>query len=577
MDARQIFLTLGAKKQIQPKLSIGINVDSLDVNSCTILGRSITLTMRSISGLSRPARLRLTTIIRIPIMHYLFALGLIFLSFAAHAMRNVDFAPAVVPDSGHIVLPVLAEGKLTPGGATANGKAGDAIAQAIADAGFQGEAGEVLTLRRLAPYTRVDLVGVGGDALSQSALQDFGGSAAMLQEYETGEDIHVLSAGLTTEIAQPAAHIALGFQLGDYAFTEYKSEAREGTPGNVVLLSEQSEAAERLYRNDKVWLAESVVLARNLGSEPGNVLYPEIFVERARAAFKGVRDVSIEVLDGKQMQRLNMGALLGVGRGSTRPPRLMIIRYQGGQGDATDFALVGKGITFDTGGISLKPNRGMWLMKSDMSGAAAVTAAALALAKRQAPVNVVAIAALAENMPSGDAIRPGDVLTTMSGKTVEIMSTDAEGRLVLADAVYYAQNRFKPKMLIDIATLTGSAVRALGDDYGALFTRDEAIQRQLVEAGKTSGETVWPLPLNAGHYIQLDSLIADVKNTADKPPGASTGAAFIGNFIAENQPWAHLDIAGVDWREEPLPTVPVGHAGWGVRFLDQVVRASIHP
>jgi leucyl aminopeptidase len=248
---------------------------------------------------------------------------------------------------------------------------------------------------------------------------------------------------------------------------------------------------------------------------------------------------------------------------------MLIVRYRGA-GAEPPIAFAGKGITFDSGGISIKPNDGMWQMKSDMTGAAVSVATVIALAKSKAPLNAVGLAALAENMPDGGAIRPGDVLRSMSGKTIEIMSTDAEGRLVLADAVWYLQVKDRPRLLIDVATLTGSVRRALSDEYAGLFTRDDATAAMLLKAGDKTGEELWRLPLHPNHFKQVKSVIADVKNGDTGDPGASTGAAFIASFVKEEQPWAHLDIASVDWLSEGTPTMPKGASGFGVRLLYEV-------
>jgi leucyl aminopeptidase len=301
------------------------------------------------------------------------------------------------------------------------------------------------------------------------------------------------------------------------------------------------------------------------------VVYPQSFVDRVRDALRGIKGISIKVLDEGDLKKLGMNAHLGVGSGSSRPPRLLVIEYLAG-GDRPTLALAGKGITFDSGGISIKGNDNMWRMKADMTGAAVVTATVLAAARRGAEVNVVALAALAENLPSGTAIRPGDVLTSMSGKTIEINSTDAEGRLVLSDAVYYAQVEYAPDVLIDVATLTGSVSRAVGLEYAGLFSRDEELAARLLDAGAAAGEQLWRLPLNDSHFEQIKSQIADVTNGGTSYAGASIGAAFIGTFVAEDQVWAHLDIAGVDYTEAPLPTMPMGFSGWGVRVLDEYLR-----
>jgi leucyl aminopeptidase len=284
-----------------------------------------------------------------------------------------------------------------------------------------------------------------------------------------------------------------------------------------------------------------------------------------------VPGVTIEVLDEAAMKRENMGAILGVGQGSRRPPRMVLVHYRGAGG--APVALAGKGITFDSGGLSLKDGTGMSRMKGDMAGAAAAVGTVLALAKSRAPVNVVAVAALAENMPGGNAQRPGDVVRTMGGKTVEVLNTDAEGRLVLADAVQYVAAKHSPSAIVDIATLTGSVVGALGDEYAGLFARHEALGAALLDAGETSGEPVWRLPLHRNHYDDLKSDIADLKNVVEGGgPGASLGAAFIGSFVDEALPWAHVDMAGTMWASSALPTVPKGATGYGVRLLEEFVR-----
>lgn len=311
--------------------------------------------------------------------------------------------------------------------------------------------------------------------------------------------------------------------------------------------------------------------------EPGKSIYPAKFVDTVKELFDDVRNVDIDVLDVKDMKKHNMGALMGVGKGSVHDPRMLVIEYNGAGDKSAPIALVGKGITFDTGGVSLKRNNGMWAMKSDLSGAAAVAGTMLAIASRGEKVNVVGLMPLAENMPSGDAIRPGDVLTTMQGTTIEIISTDAEGRLILADAVRYAQDEFKPRMLVNIATLTGSAARALSDEYAALITRDWDLSQKMMDIGNISGEDVWPLPLHPNHFKQLKSGIADIKNSGVGNPGASIGAAVVGTFVDEELPWVHLDIAGVDWLDADIHVAPKGAQGWGVRFMDQLVRENAPP
>ncbi len=495
----------------------------------------------------------------------------------AHAAREVSFGPLVVPETGNIAVPV----STTPEGEVADsdlltqidGLTGGAIQKAMSAAGFKGAEGKTLSLFAIAPFDRIELIGIGDAAPGLIAAEDFGGRAAVLDDGTNGGQLQLL---WPQDDAQTSARVAFGFQLGDYRFDRYQLTRRDPEALGSVRVLSPSPQAGAVYANDLAYLADAVYLGRDLSSEPANVIYPESFVERVQQAFKGVRNVKIKVLDESDMRRLGMGAILGVGGGSARPPRLLVIEYMAG-GDEPPLVLAGKGITFDSGGISLKDPDNMWHMKADMTGAAVVSATTLAAARRGAKVNLVAIAALAENMPSGSANRPGDVLLSMSGRTIEIKSTDAEGRLVLADAVVYGQLEYEPDVLIDVATLTGSVGRALGEFYGGLFGNNETLLADLKAAGETTGETLWQLPLDKRYYLQNVSTIADVRNGGSGKAGASTGAAFIGFFIAPDQPWAHLDIAGMDHFDDAQPTVPAGYSAWGIRLLDQYIRDQRQP
>jgi leucyl aminopeptidase len=504
-----------------------------------------------------------------------FILILPFLAAAAEAQRSIGFSGYEVPNGGALALPALADedGELLIDGVLADvdARTGGRLAEALAEAAFSGADEATLTLYGLEPFSRIDVIGLGAGVVDRLAAEDFGGLAAGLNDGTRGGTLHLLWNESGKDAA--ADRVAFGFRLGDYRFDRYQSDRPDPeNRGDVQILGPDSEAEDR-FEDDLVHLADAITLARDLASEPANVLYPGSFVARIRNAFEDVDGVRIKVLDEKDLERLGMGAHLGVGSGSSRPPRLLVIEYSGG-GREAPLVLAGKGITFDTGGISLKPGDNMWHMKSDMSGAAVVSATVLAAAKRGADANLVALAALAENMPSGTAIRPGDVLTTMSGKTIEIKSTDAEGRLVLADAVQYGQREYEPDVLIDVATLTGSVGRALGEYYAGLFGHDEDLLAQLLAAGETSGEALWRLPLDERYYEQNSSTIADVRNGGSGRAGASTGAAFIGFFVDEDQAWAHLDIAGVDQLDKAWPTVPAGYSAWGVRLLDQYIRSE---
>lgn len=441
------------------------------------------------------------------------------------------------------------------------------ITAAITAAKFDGLAGSSLSLRGIGGYAHIYLAGFGGEEDVALRLQKAAGQAAQ----DLRKEDHAISI-VGASSAQEAAALAFGYQLGQYRFDRYKTQDYSTPPAHKLsIITADPAGAEALWNARSRYLADAVSLSRDLASEPANILYPEIFVARVRAAFAGVENISIEVLDEVAMRKLGMGALTGVGQASRRPPRLMLVNYKGGKG--APLAVVGKGITFDSGGISLKPGLGMWEMKSDMSGAASAMGALLALAKSKAPINMVAVAALAENMPDGNAQRPGDVVRTMSGKTIEILNTDAEGRLVLADASEYVLAKYKPAAVITIATLTGAVSQALNDEYAGLFSRDDRLAEQLQKAGAGSGEEVWRLPLHKNHLEDMKSEIADIKNVVEGGgPGASLGATFIGYFMDPKTPWAHLDIAGVNWADKGDPLTPKGASGWGVRILENFAR-----
>ena len=491
-------------------------------------------------------------------------------SLSALAEQAFEFSSFEIPDSGRIVVPVGEGDALTGVASEIDERTNGALTAAAAEASFTGSEGETLTLYGVAPFSRIDLIGLGAGTVDRVAAENFGGYAAALLGDTTGGTVQVLWPGENVDSSATAARVAFGFRLRSYRFDRHQAaRVDQSTLPTIRLLSDDASAQQ--FSDDLRFVADGVFLARDMSSEPANVIYPQSFVERVRAQFKGLDNIRIRVVDEQEMQRLGMGAHYAVGRGSVRPPRLLIIEYKGG-GDEAPVVLAGKGITFDTGGISLKGNDGMWMMKGDLGGAGVVTGTVLAAARRGAAVNVVALAALAENMPSGNATRPGDVLTSMSGKTIEISSTDAEGRLVLSDAVYYAQVNYEPDVLIDVATLTGSVGRALGDEYAGIFGRHDDIIDQLSAASAAAGEGVWRLPLDDSHFGQIESDYGDIVNSGVGSPGASVGAAFIGSFVDEDQVWAHFDIAGVDYYDADKPTVPAGYSGWGVRTLDEYLR-----
>ena len=477
------------------------------------------------------------------------------------AERPIAFATAMPADAA--IAMVMTSADLP---ALAASLPADTAAR-IAVADFTGADGQTLALPAPAGGRPIMLFGAAnadGEPIDWRVV-----GARIAREFQ-GEDAAIAIAGLPSGEAMAMA--ALGASLGQYRFDRYKSDRSAPPVQPITLVGSAAAEARAQWESRQAHLAEGVRLARDLVNEPANVIYPASFVDRARAALAGAPNVTIEVLDEADFRRLGMGAIAGVGQGSPRGSRMMVVTYRGA--DGPPIALAGKGITFDSGGISLKPNSGMWEMKGDMSGAAAVTGAILSLAKSRAPVHVVAVAALAENMPGANAQRPGDVVRTLSGKTIEIRSTDAEGRLVLADAIEYVVQENEPFALVDIATLTGSAVGALGAEYSALFARDDAHADAATAAGRLVDEPVWRLPLNEAYRKAIVSDIADIKNSDASPaPGASAGAHFIEYFVPEDLPWIHIDMAAVDRGSGSDPLVPAGARGWGVMLPDELARS----
>lgn len=480
--------------------------------------------------------------------------------------RAVTFAAAASP-SGSLVLPLGSEADLAARGSALDAGTRQAIAAALSAARFDYKARQTLSLHGVGGWDRILIVGLG-EAPKAADVQTAGIVAGRVLNSQPGA-LTALTSGLSADMA---SELATGLGIGHYRSDLYVTTGRDRpAPGALTVVADDAANAQAHYRRGAA-LVEAMAWTRDVSNEPANVVYPESFVERARAAFAGVPGVEITELDVPAMQRLGMGALLGVGQGSSRPPRLLAVRYRG-QGASSDgpIALLGKGITFDSGGLSLKPGSGMGNMKMDMSGAASVVGAVLALAKGGAPVDVVAVAALAENMPDGGGIRPADVLTAMNGKTIEIISTDAEGRLVLADAVVWADTTLNPAAIVDVATLTGAVSGALGGDYAGLFSRHDALSDQLKAAGDATGETLWRLPLHPNYVRATSSTIADIKNSGEGGAGAGTGAHFIGYFARPETPWAHLDIANMAFGAAN-DVKPAGSAGYSVRLLERFVR-----
>lgn len=478
-------------------------------------------------------------------------------------------------------------GKVGAQGLLLDQKTGGAVKRALKTfSSFKGETGQTLTL--LSPVkggpALVVLVGVGdvgkADAL---AYEKAGGEAyaAMAKEKADGgasEGVFLIDTVKGSDLSEEeiAAHVGFGVQLRAYHFDKYHTKKKDHAAKlKALTLVVKKEADAKKGLAEKMKLVAGVALARDLVSEPANTLDPAAMMQAA-VALKEL-GVEVEVLNKAQMEKLGMGSLLGVAQGSEKPPFLVAMHWKGDASakDKRPLAFVGKGVTFDTGGISLKPGAGMGDMKYDMAGAAAVIGAMKALALRKAKANVVGVVGLVENMPSGRAMRPGDVVKSASGQTIEVLNTDAEGRLVLADALWYVQHQYKPRAVIDLATLTGAIKVALGECYAGLFSNDAALAAQLLSVGEETGELLWRMPLHNSFDKMLDSPIADIKNISDAPlAGSCTAAHFLKRFVNKGLPWAHLDIAGMAWQKKGQPLCPAGASGFGVRLLDRFVAEN---
>ena len=420
---------------------------------------------------------------------------------------------------------------------------------------------------------RLLLVGLGDRRQDEALYEKVGGAlvAKLLTSGETRLVIDVTGLGLD---AEAAARIGFGAAARSWRYDVYRTKLpKKQTPTlEEVVVVGAGDGADEAWRRREALLG-GLSLTRELVTEPANIIYPESFVERCRKRLEPL-GVEFEVLDEAQMGELGMGALLGVGQGSERPSRLLAMRWNGGAANAKPVVLVGKGITFDTGGISIKPALGMEAMKWDMGGAGAVAGAMAALAGRKAKANVVGVCALAENMPDGKAQRPGDVVTSLSGQTIEVINTDAEGRLVLSDALTWAQRQYKPEVIVDLATLTGAMIIALGHEYAGLFSNDDGLAAQLTAAGTDSGDKLWRMPLGDPYDKLIESPIADMKNVGPREGGSITAAIFLQRFIEAGVKWAHLDIAGMAWADKASHLYDKGATGFGVALLDRFVAAN---
>ncbi len=490
---------------------------------------------------------------------------------------NVSFADITMPKSGALAV-FVAEGKALTGVASDVDKKMDgALKRAIKAAGFKGAKGqrvEVLAPKGLSA-ARVIVMGLGAASkLNTAAFETVGGVLTGHLSATADKTVAVaLDAikGSSVSLEDAAAHLAFGARLRSYSFDKYrtktKTDAAKTKLGKMVVMSTVTTKARRVF-SPMAKVADGVCLARDLVNEPANILYPVEFAARAKKLTR--LGVKVEVLGEKEMAKLGMRALLGVGQGSIRASQLVVMQWMGGKKGDAPVAFIGKGVCFDTGGISLKPGGGMEDMKGDMGGAACVTGLMHALAARKASLNVVGIIGLVENMPDANAQRPGDIVKSADGQTIEIINTDAEGRLVLADALWYAQKRFDPKFMVDLATLTGAILVALGQEYAGLFSNNDKLSEQLTASGLAENEKVWRMPLGEPYDKMINSKFADMKNIGGRFGGSITAAQFLLRFV-DTRPWAHLDIAGTAMNSPKSAINTSWGSGYGVRLLNRLV------
>jgi leucyl aminopeptidase len=491
------------------------------------------------------------------------------------AMSNPVSIQFSKPETGTKgVLIVLSDGAATLS-AAAMAAAGATVSKAIEICEFKGKFGAAMDILMPAgtALDRLVIIGAGDEkALKTQEWIRLGGAAAA--KFPSGSAVSVQLDLPSAEVsAENAADFALGILMRSYAFDKYKTKKAEGEsekkdkPVKVVIMTADPAGAKKLFVSRQA-VAGGVALARDLVNEPANILGTLEFAAAAKALSK--LGVEVEILGEKEMKKLGMGALLGVAQGSVRPPQLVIMRWNGGKLKDKPIAFVGKGVVFDSGGVSIKPAGGMEDMKGDMGGAAAVTGLMHVLASRKAKANVIGIIGLVENMVDANAQRPGDIVTSMSGQTIEVLNTDAEGRLVLADALHYCNTKFKPAFMVNLATLTGAIIVALGQEYAGLFSNNDELAARLSEAGLATGEKLWRMPMAPEYDKLIDSKNADMKNIGGRHAGSITAAQFIKRFVGET-PWAHLDIAGTAMGSPASDVNTSWGSGFGVRLLNQLV------
>jgi leucyl aminopeptidase len=490
------------------------------------------------------------------------------------SLMKISFSSAALPKTGTIVVFATQGGKLTPPAAALDKASKGQLTRAIKVANFEGKKDQMLDVVTPASVAdRVLVVGLGKpDSLNLREIELLGGviAGALQSAKQQSATIAFAAPGLKdmTE-AEAAAYLASGAALRVYAFDRYKTKKPDAAkPLDALTIQCASPEKAKAAFSPLSAVREGVHLARDLVNEPANILYPVEFANRAKALAKaGVR---IEILTPAQMKKLGMHALLGVAQGSPFEARMVVMHWDGGKKGDQPVAFIGKGVTFDTGGVSIKPAAGMEDMKGDMGGAACVTGLMLALAKRKAKVNVIGAIGLVENAIDGNAQRPGDVVKSMSGQTIAVLNTDAEGRLVLADVLWYIQDKYKPKFMINLATLTGAILVALGKEHAGLFSNNDELSTRISDAGYATGEKVWRMPLTPAYDKMIDSDIADMKNIGGRLAGSITAAQFLQRFV-NKVPWAHLDVAGTAMDAEKSAINQSWGSGWGVRLLNKLV------
>ncbi len=487
----------------------------------------------------------------------------------------ISFARMDAPAKGTVIVLSDDEGRM--GGAALACDPAGVVKRAMSVSSYKGKV--AATLEILAPagteFDRIAVIGIGkGGELGEETWRRIGGAA-----YAAAKGAETVSFILDVEGVDPDAEvagwIAYGMLLRSYSFDRYKTKKKDGDeekrkkPSKITIMCADPAGTKKAFARLEP-VADGAMLARDLVNEPANILGPVEFAERAAELEK--LGVEIEILTEKEMKKLGMGALLGVGQGSSRPSRLVVMQWKGGKSKEQPVAFIGKGVVFDTGGVSIKPAAGMEDMKGDMAGAAAVTGLMHALAARKAKANVVGIIGLVENMVDGNAQRPGDIVTSMSGQTIEVLNTDAEGRLVLADALWYCKDRFEPRFMVNLATLTGAILVALGNSYAGLFSNNDELSDRLLAAGKDTGEKLWRMPLGPEYDKMIDSKNADMKNIGGRFGGSITAAQFLQRFVGD-VPWAHLDIAGTGMGSPSSDINRSWASGFGVALLDRLVAS----